>query len=107
VWLEGFAGFDEGFEAGEDAGPAVGGVGVRGVVLGPLAVPDGDFGGLGLRGLVARLATNGCYFSFQLRASSYQLSVVQGSSLGCGGAKSDEQRASRKGDFVQEGGVRG
>jgi hypothetical protein len=33
VWLEGFAGFDEGFEAGEDAGPAVGGVGLRSEVL--------------------------------------------------------------------------
>ena len=47
MWIEGFAGFDEGFEAGEDAGPAVGGVGVGGVVLGPLVVRDGDFGGLG------------------------------------------------------------
>jgi hypothetical protein len=47
VGLEGFAGFEEGFEAGEDAGPAVSGVGVAGVVGGPLVVGDGDFGGFG------------------------------------------------------------
>src|SRR5450756_2182336 len=49
VRLEGFAGFDQGLEAGENAGPAVRGGGVGGIVFRPLIMQDGDLGGLGLR----------------------------------------------------------
>ena len=45
--LEGFASFEEGFQAGEDAGPAIGAGGVGEVVFGPLVMGDGYFCGFG------------------------------------------------------------
>ena len=47
--LEGLAGFNQRLQAGEDAGPAIGAVGVGGVVGDPVVMRDGDLGGLGFR----------------------------------------------------------
>lgn len=47
VGFESLAGFEEGFQAGEDARPAVGAGGVTGIVIGPFVMRHGDFGGFG------------------------------------------------------------
>lgn len=49
VWFKRLACFDECFEAGEDAWPAVGAGGVGRIVFRPLVMGYGDLGCLGLR----------------------------------------------------------
>src|SRR5277367_4046106 len=49
VWLERFACFDQCFEAGQNAWPAIGTRSVGSIVFRPLVMRDGDLGGLTLR----------------------------------------------------------
>src|SRR5436309_9178762 len=49
VWLKRLACFDQRFETGEDAWPAISARGVRSIVFCPLVMGDRDPGGLALR----------------------------------------------------------
>src|SRR3984893_14436586 len=49
VWLKRLPCFDQRFETGEDARPAIGAEGVGRIVFRPFVMRDGDPGGLGLR----------------------------------------------------------
>src|SRR5437868_11206941 len=88
MWLKCLACFDQCFEAGEDAWPAIGARGVRSIVFCPLVMGDRDLGGFTLRhkfyrdtGGLARRAERECVLQKVWRLRPEHLATNVGNAL--------------------------